>query len=129
MTCDFQSIKDPLDETVSKRFSCCVGNEAVLKALFKLKVDELTLVKAYQVAQEINEAARVAMEIVDGTSKPVPKVEQPKSKANPLRASKPTAKDMPQWKLNQPFSNGSCGRCGKKNHASKDCLNIKDVFH
>ena len=99
VTCDFQSIKDPLDEALRTRFICCVDNEAVLKALFKLKDDELTFVKACQVVQE-TEAARVAKETVYGTtSKPVYKVGQPKSKANPPRAPIPKAKDTPQGKL------------------------------
>ena len=40
-TCDFQSIKDPLDEALRTKFICSVDNEAVLKTLFKLKDDEL----------------------------------------------------------------------------------------
>ena len=40
-TCDFQSIKDPLDEALRTKFICLVDNEAVLKTLFKLKDDEL----------------------------------------------------------------------------------------
>ena len=34
-TCDFQSIKDPLDEALRTKFICSVDNEAVLKTLFK----------------------------------------------------------------------------------------------
>ena len=49
--CDFQSIKDPLHEALRTRFICCVENEAVLEAL----------IKAYQVAQETEEATRVAI--------------------------------------------------------------------
>ena len=37
VTCIFQSIKDPLDEALRTRFICSLDNEAVLKALFKLK--------------------------------------------------------------------------------------------
>ena len=60
-----------------------MDNEAVLKAIFKLKDDELTFTKAIQVAQESEEAARVAKESVQGpVSKPVYKVGQPKSKAS-----------------------------------------------
>ena len=88
------------------------------------------MVKAYQIAQETEEAAKVAKEMVYGTtSKPVYKVEQAKSKANPPRAHIPKAKDTPQGKLDQPFSKGSCGKCGKKNHASKNCPHITDVCH
>ena len=105
-------------------------NEAVLKALFKLKDDELTLAKAYQVAQETEEATKVAKETVYGTtSKPVYKAGQPKNKANPPKAPLPKAKDTLQGKLDQSLSEGSCGGCGKKNHDSKDCLHINDVCH
>ena len=45
-TCDFQSIKDPLDEA--------------LRTLFKLKDDELKFSNAIRVAQEVEEAAKVA---------------------------------------------------------------------
>ena len=59
-------IKDPPDEALKTRFTCSVGNEAVLKALFKLKDDELTFAKAIQIAQETKEAGRVAKETVYG---------------------------------------------------------------
>ena len=100
------------------RFICSLDNEAVLKALFKLKDDEFT---GYQVTQEI-EAARVAKETVYGTTpKPVYTVGQPKSKANPPRAPIPKAKDTPQGKLmlDQPLSKVACGRCWKKIHTGK----------
>ena len=51
-TCDFQSIKDPLDEALRTKFICSVDNEAVLKTLFKLKDDELKFSNAIRVAQE-----------------------------------------------------------------------------
>ena len=41
------------------RFICAVKNEAVLKAVFKLWDDELTFSKAVEVAQEIEEAAKL----------------------------------------------------------------------
>ena len=56
-TCDFQSIKDPLDEALRTKFICSVDNEAVLKTLFKLKDDELKFSNAIRVAQEVEEAA------------------------------------------------------------------------
>ena len=59
--CDFQSIKEPLDEALRTRFICYMDNEAVLKALFRLKDNEFTFIKAYQVAQETGEAARVVL--------------------------------------------------------------------
>ena len=46
VTCDFQSIKDPLDEAMRTRFIWSVDNEEDLKALFKLWDDELTFARA-----------------------------------------------------------------------------------
>ena len=68
-TCDFQSIKDPLDEALRTKFICSVDNEAVLKTLFKLKDDELKFSNAIRVAQEVEEAAKVAKETVHGQPK------------------------------------------------------------
>ena len=49
------------------RFMCSVDNEAILKALFKVKEDELTFANAMLVAVEIEEAAKVAKVTVYGT--------------------------------------------------------------
>ena len=59
-TCAFIDITDPLDEALRTRFICSVNNEAVLKALFKVKDNELNFNKAIRVAQETEEAAKVA---------------------------------------------------------------------
>ena len=45
-------------------FMCSIGNEAILKALFKVKEDELTFANAISVAVEIEEAAKVVKETV-----------------------------------------------------------------
>ena len=50
--CDYQSIKDPLDEAMRTRFIWSMDNEAIFRALFKLNDDELTFAKAIQEAQE-----------------------------------------------------------------------------
>eukprot|EP00795_Rhopilema_esculentum_P006058 gene6057-biopygen7749 len=49
-TCGFASIKDPQDEALRSRFICSVNNEAVLKALFKVKDDELDFARAIEIA-------------------------------------------------------------------------------
>ena len=51
-TCDFPSIKDPQDKALHQRFICSVNNEAVLKALLKIKDTELTFARAVEVAIE-----------------------------------------------------------------------------
>ena len=66
VTCDFPSIRDPLDEAMRTRFMCSVNNEAVLKALFKVKDSELSFAKAISTAVETEDAARVAKETVYG---------------------------------------------------------------
>ena len=66
VTCDFTTITDPQDEALCTRFICSVNNEAVLKALFSMKDDELTFAKAVAVAQETEDAARVAKETAHG---------------------------------------------------------------
>ena len=130
VTCDFQSIKDPLDEALRTRFICSVDNEAVLKALFKLRDDELTFAKAIQIALETEEAAKVAKETVYGqTSKSVYKVEQPKNRTSPPKTPASKAKDTPQGKQDQPLLKGACGRCGRKDHTGKNCPHINDICH
>ena len=55
VSCDFPAIKDPLDEALRTRFICSVGNEAVLKACFKCKEEELSFNKAIQIAVEVED--------------------------------------------------------------------------
>ena len=118
VTCDFPSIKDPLDEAMRTRFMCSVNNEAVLKALFKVKDSELTFAKVISTAVETEDAAKVAKETVYGAKQTsVHKIQATKKlyPANPNPSSKfgvPRKRDFPK---------GTCPRCGKTEHASKDC--------
>ena len=110
-TCDFQSIKDPLDEALRTKFICSVDNEAVLKTLFKLKDDELKFSNAIRVAQEVEEAAKVAKETVHGQpSTSVQKVYHAKSKTSKTQEKKT-----------------ACFRCGNSKHFSKACPHIKAI--
>ena len=110
-TCDFQSIKDPLDEALRTKFICSVDNEAVLKTLFKLKDDELKFSNAIRVAQEVEEAAKVAKETVHGqSSTSVQKVYHAKSKTSKTQEKKT-----------------ACFRCGNSGHFSKACPHIKAI--
>ena len=67
-TCGFTAIKDPLDEAQHTHFICSINNEAVLKALFKVK-NKLTFSRAVEIAVKTEDAAKVAKETVYG-SKP-----------------------------------------------------------
>ena len=62
--CDFLYIKDPLHEAMHMHFMFLVNNEAVFKALFKVKNSELTFAKVISTAVEIKDATRVAKETV-----------------------------------------------------------------
>ena len=110
-TCDFQSIKDPLDEALRTKFICSVDNEAVLKTLFKLKDDELKFSNAIRVAQEVEEAAKVAKETLHGQpSTSVQKVYHAKSKTSKTQEKKT-----------------ACFRYGNFGHFSKACPHIKAI--
>ena len=110
-TCDFQSIKDPLDEALRTKFICSVDNEAVLKTLFKLKDDELKFSNAIREAQEVEEAAKVAKETVHGQpSTSVQKVYHANSKTSKAQERKT-----------------ACFRCGNSGHFSKACPHIKAI--
>ena len=100
-TCDFQSIKDPLDEALRTKFM----------TLFKLKDDELKFSNAIRVAQEVEEAAKVARETVHGQpSTSVQKVYHAKSKTSKTQEKKT-----------------ACFRCGNSGHFSKACPHIKAI--
>ena len=106
-TCDFKKITDPLDEALRTCFICSVGNEAILKALFKIDDNDLNFSKAIEVATEVEEAAKVAKETVHGSTVSVQRVKQ--RKPHPVQHnSKSSAK-------------GPCFRCGKSNHMAKEC--------
>ena len=83
-----------------------------MKALFKLKDDELTFSRAVEIAVETEDAAKVAKETVY-VSKPT----QPVHKVTANKFSKKTAS-------NSKDSGGpkvKCFRCGKTNHVAPDC--------
>nr|KAG5710284.1 hypothetical protein BaRGS_009000 [Batillaria attramentaria] len=111
-TCDFPSILDPQDEALRQRFICSVNNEAVLKALFKVKDTELDFAKAVKIAIETEDAAKVAKETVYG-SKPRP--------VNKVKANNKGGQPKNHQQSNSTTSNSAkCYRCGKA-HKATDC--------
>ena len=78
--------------------------------MFKIKDNELKFAKAIEVAQEVEDAAKVAKETVHGTKpKPVHKVKQHNTKGSP------------DGKAKSNDNSYICYRCGKKNHKANDC--------
>ena len=127
-TCDFASIKDPQDEALRSRFICSVNNEAVLKALFKVKDDELNFARAIEIATETEDAAKVAKDTVHGARpKPVHKVAPQHSNKTMEAKSKKSksvcyrcgneAHQAPQCR----FKDSECHFCGIKGHIAKVC--------
>ena len=60
--CDSDTIKDPQDEAMRSYFICSTGNEADLKAIFKISDEELTFSKAVKISQDTEDAAKAAKE-------------------------------------------------------------------
>ena len=115
-TCDFASIKDPQDEALRTKFICSIGNDAVLKALFKIKNDELTFTKAVEVTMETEDATKSRQG--DGTRSPGFSFKYPVIQLDQKRVS-PGRKTT--GKTGSPFAKGVCPRCGKTDHTAKDC--------
>ena len=112
-TCNFSAIKNPQDEALRTRFICSAKNEAILKAIFKVKDEELTFAKAVSMAQEIEDSDRVAKETVyDSKVKDVHLVKPSKAY---MKKSQPN-------KFNKSMLDKSaCYRCGSNDHRADVC--------
>jgi hypothetical protein len=64
VTCEFSSIKNPLDDALRTRFMIAVNNEAVLKTFFRMKDEELSFAQAVELAVEVEAASANAKETV-----------------------------------------------------------------
>ena len=141
-TCGFTDITDPLDEAMRTRFMCSVNNEAVLKALFKVKDTELTFPKAIQIALETEEATKVAKETVYGATPKVHKAKAQHSYKSAATTNKSSYKEKSSRKDNcyrcdapghTPdkcrFSSAVCKFCQKTGHIEKACLKKKKQQH
>jgi len=113
-TYDFASIADPLDEALRTRFICSVNNEAVLKALFKMKADDLDFTTAIQIAIQTEGAAKVAKETVYGPkSVPALAIAQKPSRQKPVLLRPP--------KKEVSVGQQRCYDCGNSDHIATLC--------
>ena len=107
------------------RFMCSVNNEAILKALFKVKDAELTFAKAIAVAVETEDAAKVAKETVYGSSSKqvvaVNKVQDKSPRTPPSGGESSRSKAALHSRHKTDFPKGTCPRCGKTDHGARDC--------
>ena len=127
-TCDFSSITDPQDEALRQRFICSVNNEAVLKALFKVKDNELTFAKAVQTAIEVEDAAKVAKETVHGSKpKPVNKMQKKKQGQASSKGDTPVCFrcDKGHKADSCPYIDYTCDYCNIKGHIQTACRKKK----
>ncbi|XP_067939491.1 uncharacterized protein [Watersipora subatra] len=111
-TCDLSNINDTLNEAIRTRFVCLVNNEAVLKALFKVKETELSFKRAIEVATETEDAAKIAKETVYGEQQKVHKVQPDHRTKTPTRTS--YYKEARQTIFN-------CYSCNETIHTAKEC--------
>ena len=118
-TCDFTSITDPLDEALRTRFICSIDNEAVLKALFRTKDDELTFARAIEIAVETEDAARVAKETVYGNQASQSSVCKVRTTGGKHR--KKPQPEATTSSTSESTSGKNCYRCGKGPHRPSDC--------
>ena len=105
VTCDLTSITNPLDEALRTRFICSMSNEAVLKALSKIKDLDLTFTKAIEITTEIEDAAKVAKETLHETGP---------STVNSVHKLKLTNVNT--------IKKFTCVRCNGKGHKAPDCI-------
>ena len=128
-TCDFQSVKDPLDEAMRTLFVCSIANESVLRTLFSAKDDDLTFAKAIELAVKTEEASKIAKETIHETKsdafvrKTVPQTSyaNKKSKVFPQTDAR-SLRSLPQ--LPKDYV---CRACGKNNHLYVDCKHRKST--
>ena len=110
--------KDSADEILHTLFTCSINNEAVLKALFKVKYDKLTFSRSVEIAVETENAAKIAKETVCGSK--------------PTRSfHKVSAKKFSEKKASSSYesdrSKVKCFRCGNPNHLAFECR-FKDAI-
>jgi len=126
-TCDFASIKDPLDEAMRTRFVCSVKNEATIKALFKIKDDDLTFARAIEIAAEIEEASKAAKE-TSGNADEVFKLAKFKSKTQHQPSTSTHQKQQTSRDNTSRAKGQLCSRCDGK-HSASECRFANVICH
>ena len=59
-TCDFPTIKNPLDKAMRTCLICAINNEAILKSVLREREEKLTFAKAVEIATELEALSKTA---------------------------------------------------------------------
>ena len=126
--CEFASIKDPQDKALRMRFLCSVNNEAILKATFRVKDKALTFAKAVAIANETEDASRVAKETVYGPTKSeILKIHDSNHSAKPTAQNSIPKKTACTGSAKFPFPKGTCWCCDKTTHTAEECSQFGSI--
>ena len=126
-TCDFPSITSPLDEALRTCFICAVGNEGVLKAIFR-KNNDVDFTEAVAIASEVEEASKTAKAQIHSRSSDVNIINRHRPSPNfNTQKRVPSNKTLP--KTNASTFNRECDSCGGSDHLRKDCKFLKSTCH
>ena len=122
VTCEFAAIKDPQDEALRTCLLCSVNNEAVLKATFRVKDEELTFAKAVAIANETEDASRVAKETVYGPTKSeIHKIHDSNHSTKSTAQNSALKTTTCTGSAKFPFPKGTCWSCDKTTHTVEEC--------
>ena len=128
VTCEFAAIKDPQDKALRTRFLCSVNNEAVLKATFRVKDEELTFAKAVAIANETEDASRVAKETVYGPTKSeIHKIHDSNHSTKSTAQNSTPKKTTCTGSTKFPSPKDTCWRCDKTTHTAEECSQSSSI--
>ena len=137
-TCDFPSISNPLDDAVRTCFMCAVGNEGVLRAIFRKNAD-VTFTEAVAIASEVEEATKTAKAQLHSRSSDVNLINKQRSpqthqnnrfqKRSSNKSASSTGSPSTSSSNVSSKNNRVCDSCGGTDHPRKDCRFLKSKCH
>ena len=114
-TCDFRSIKDPLDASLTLWFLCSIQNKSTVKAILSMDLENLTFDKAVTEASRIEDMEKIAKSYIEKESHSVHSVHKSFN-----RDEKPV-NSTPATKETRSDDSYRCNSCGKAGHQRTTC--------